>query len=237
MQWAVTNMKTGGFLYDWFLYPHRIAAIAPHLRAVVSPLVLDIGCGNHSPRITKHYLARCEYHGVANRRWNLDAEDDRCMNRFFQIDLNDPSALAAVPDRGYDAVICSHVLEHLKDPYSIVPAIAAKVKSGGVLYIEAPSARSARLPRARDGWGPVRGCLNFADDESHRSMVDLARVAGILEQSGLSVEGARPRRMWRRIIFLPLYLLGALTTKRFVPASLLWDVMGFAESLRAARKK
>ena len=63
-------------VYNWFLYPHRIAAVRPWLKSA-RPRLLDIGCGNHSPRITKTYLPQCEYHGVDNRRWNRDAEDDR----------------------------------------------------------------------------------------------------------------------------------------------------------------
>lgn len=222
-------------LYDWFLYPHRIAAVRELLPAGC-PRILDIGCGNHSPRITKHFLPHCVYHGLANGRWNLDAEDDRCMDHLFRIDLNQSSALSEVPDSGYDAVICSHVLEHLEDPHAVISFIASKVRPGGVLYVEVPSTRSARLPRARDGWGPVRGCLNFSDDDSHRTMVDLERVAWYLDQSGFDVEGPCFRRMWRRIVFLPLYVLGTFVTKGFVPASVLWDPMGFAESLRAVRR-
>ena len=229
-------MKPGRILYDWFLYPHHIAAIAPYLRAAARPQVLDIGCGNHAPKIAKRYLPRCIYHGVDNRRWNRDAEDDACMDRFFELDVNRLESLAALPDAAYDAVICSHVLEHLAEPYHVVAALAAKVRPGGVIFVEVPSPRSLTLPRAANGWLGIRGCLNFHDDETHRTMVDLDVVADTLRRAGFAVNAPRPRRMWRRVLGLPLFVVAVLVTKGFIPASVVWDITGFATILTAVRE-
>jgi SAM-dependent methyltransferase len=221
-------------LYDWFMIPHRIVAVRRHLSAQ-RPLILDVGCGNHSPRITKCYLPSCVYHGVDNGRWNLDEQDDRCMDRFYRLNIEAEGALAVVPDGQYDAALCSHVLEHLDKPYELISRIAAKVKPGGTLYVETPSPRSLRLPRTHDGWLGVRGCLSFYDDETHRAPVDLGRVAGILCENGFRVRGPSVSRLWRRVFFLPLYLAAVVVAKRFIPASLLWDVTGFADCLTAEK--
>lgn len=222
-------------LYDWFLYPHRVAAIRPFLRGAAAPRLLDIGCGNHAPKTTKRYLPSCVYHGVDNRRWNRDAEDDACMDRYFELNLDQPGALAVVPDAAYDAVLCSHVLEHLAEPCRVVEALAPKVRPGGVFYVEVPSPRSLTLPRAAGGWMGIRGCLNFYDDDTHRTMVDMHAVAGVLRKSGFAVGAPRPRRLWRRVWGLPLFILGVLVTKGFIPASVVWDVTGFATTLTAVR--
>ncbi len=223
-------------MYDWFMYPHRLAAIRPFLEAS-HPRVLDIGCGNHSPKITRRYFPNCLYHGVDNRRWNRDDEDDRQIDRFFDLDLETPGCLDQVPAGFYDAVICSHVLEHLSQPYDLVGPMASKLAPGGVLFIEVPSRRSLRLPRAVDGWLCVRGCLNFCDDETHQSMVDLEQVAGILREKGLVTRGPVTSKLWRRVLLLPLYLSAVLMAKGFVPASLLWDITGFACSLKGVARK
>lgn len=222
------------WLYNWFMLPHRIAAIRGHLPQE-RPRILDVGCGNHSPRITKTYLPDCEYHGIDNRRWNRDSADDRAIDRLYEIDLNAPAGLDRIADGAYDAVICSHVLEHLAEPCDVVSRLARKVKPGGVLYVETPSARSLKLPRAANGWMGIRGSLNFHDDDSHRQLVDLARIAEMLEKEGFRVTGPRRCRLRRRIVFLPLYLIATLVTKGFVPASVVWDVAGFAASLTATR--
>lgn len=223
-------------LYNWFMLPHRIAAIRHRLPSG-RPRVLDVGCGNHSPRVTKAYLPQCEYHGIDNRRWNRDGDDDRAIDRFFAIDLEVAERLDEVPDETYDAVICSHVLEHLSDPYGVARRLVRKVKPGGVLYVETPSPRSLALPRAATGWMGIRGSLNFRDDDSHKEPVDLARVAAELQKAGFSVDGPRRCLLWRRVVFLPLYIVATLLAKGFVPASVVWDVAGFADALSAVRRR
>lgn len=39
-------------LYAWFAYPHRFLAVRELLKRP-GVLVLDVGCGNHSPRPAK----------------------------------------------------------------------------------------------------------------------------------------------------------------------------------------
>ena len=221
---------------NWLVYPHRIAAVRGWLRAD-RPRLLDVGCGNGSPTSTRRCLPGCEYHGIDHTRWARSEEDDRNMDRFFDIDLERPQALDAVPDGAYDAVICSHVLEHLSNPEAVLREVLKKVKPGGVLYIEVPSRRSLTLPRARHGWMGIRGCLNFYDDATHKTLVDLSMVARILSDSGFRVGATRPRRMWRRVWLLPVYMAGGLLMKGYIPAAVLWDVTGFAEYLTAVRQE
>ena len=221
-------------LYDWFMLPHSIAA-ARRVGVPDSARILDVGCGNHSPRKVKTYYPRCEYHGIDNTRWNQDERDDSAIDRFFRVDLDAPGQLDVLPSGHYDMVICSHVLEHLIRPYQAVAEIMGKVKPGGGLYIECPSQRSLRLPFAADGFYGIHGCLNFHDDNTHKTMVDLEHVAELLRASGFTVTGPSPTRLYRRVFLLPLYVAAVLCVKRFVPASILWDVTGFAQSLTAKR--
>ena len=58
--------------YRWFEHPHRFLALR---ELGDSPTILDVGCGNHSPTLTKKYFPGATYHGVANEEWNLDARD------------------------------------------------------------------------------------------------------------------------------------------------------------------
>ena len=42
---------------------------------------------------------------------------------------------ATVPEAGYDAVLCAHVVEHLDDPAGAVAWLASRVRPGGRLYL------------------------------------------------------------------------------------------------------
>ena len=215
-------------LYHWLACPFRMVAIRKCMGS--GPVrILDVGCGNHSPRITRTYIPHCTYHGVQKSRWNLDAADDAVIDRLFTIDLDDADALGAIPDSAYDVVICSHILEHLADPVAVVALLATKIAPGGMLYVETPSPRSLRLPRCSGGWMGIRGCLNFHDDETHRAVVDLDAVSDVLTAERVRVTPPRYCRLWRKILLLPFYMAATRVTKGFIPASVLWDATGFAQ--------
>ena len=225
-------MKLLSSAQRWFEHPHRFLALRELGR---SPKILDVGCGNHSPTLTKKYFPDCVYHGVANEEWNLDARDRELMDAFYQIDLDEISDLDAIDDGAYDAVICSHILEHVEQYERVVEWLSQKLGPGGVLYIEVPSARSLKFPRAKDGFFGVRGCWNFYDDPTHKTLVDLRSVSERLRDRGLEVSDISPRRLWRRVVFLPAYVAAGVATRGYIPASVLWDVSGFAEVLVARR--
>jgi trans-aconitate methyltransferase len=223
-------------LRGWFVCPHRMAAVRRFCGGDDSVQLLDVGCGNHGPRQAKHYLPNCTYHGLADRPWNLDEEDDAAADKFYWLDLETAEALDEVPDAGYDVLVCSHVLEHLEDPYAVTPTLIRKLRTGGLLYIETPSPRSMKLPRAVPGWMGVRGCLNFWDDDTHKTLVDMERLCGILESHEIVVQRAGWIPLWRRLWLLPVYVVACVISKGFVPASVLWDVTGFCNTVIGVKK-
>lgn len=220
--------------YNRFFPPFRLAWARRVFRGQ-SPQVLDIGCGNHSPVRTKQALAGCTYHGVDRGRWNSNAADRAACDRYFQVDLNAPAALQALPLAFYDLVVMSHVLEHLEHPADVLRGVHALIKPGGTLYVELPSARSLRLPCALNGWGPVRGCLNYRDDTTHLAPPDIAALRAVLSEAGFRVSPLRYARLIRKILFMPLISVVCLVVKGFIPASVLWDATGFSVYMTARR--
>jgi SAM-dependent methyltransferase len=223
-------------LYRWFEYPHRLLAVRKAI-AATGAAILDVGCGNHSPSITKRHFPRCVYHGVDRAAWNLDQRDAAAMDVLYRVDLSEPAGLDQIDAARYDAVVASHVLEHLDDPYAVAERLAEKVRPGGLFYVEVPAPASDRFPRARDGWLGIKGCLNFHDDPTHRAMVELPRIAALLEHKGFAVGPVRRRFLWRRLVLLPAYVLAGIVLRGYVPASVVWDVVGFAQCLVAQRRK
>lgn len=213
--------------YRWFEVPHRFVATAARLSAP-GAVVLDVGCGNHSPSLTKRYFPGCVYHGLDREDWNKDEADFEAMDRYLHVDLDVTGSLDAVPDRAYDVIMCSHVLEHIKDPDRVARELASKLDADGVMYVETPTEKSLRLPHAANGWWGIKGCLNFYDDPTHREVVDLGSLGQALRAGGFGVSRVRRRFLWRRVLLLPLYAVAGLLTRGYVPASVVWDLTGFS---------
>jgi 2-polyprenyl-3-methyl-5-hydroxy-6-metoxy-1,4-benzoquinol methylase len=217
---------------NWLAMPPRLVVLN-HILRLPGVRVLDVGCGNHSSSVTKQFFPDCEYHGVDRMRWNCDDADIQAAARMFWCDLDSVSEVSRIPDSRYQVILCSHVLEHLRHPYEVLSELVKKLSPGGSLYIEVPSGRSLKLPGAASGrWG-VKGCLNYHDDPTHITHVDLKIAAARLHDLGLAVTGPFRRRLLRRVCLLPLYALAGVVMRGYVPASVLWDVTGFADYLVA----
>ncbi len=222
-----------GRAYRWFEYPHRFVFCRRGLE-IPGVQILDVGCGNHSPSLTKSYFPESTYHAAdRNQEWNLAPADIQAIDRFFEVDLDETNALSVVPDAAYDVVFCSHVLEHLADPLTVAGDLAKKLRPGGMLFLEVPAPRTVNFPRAADGWMGIRGCLNFHDDPTHKTVVQLDAVRSLLETEGFRVSPVVPRRLWRRVLLLPLYAGAGVVLRGYVPASVVWDAVGFAELIVA----
>ncbi len=81
-----------------------------HLLPVSGLRILDIGCGNNSPTITKHWFPRCHYTGADIQRYNNNDDDLKAMDEFHLLGA-DGSGYAAIPDYSFDLVILHHVIE------------------------------------------------------------------------------------------------------------------------------
>ena len=193
--------------------------------------ILDVGCGNHSPTITKRWFPEAEYHGADIAKHNLDTADEKNLDRFFSLSM-EGGGYDAIPDGEYDFVVLNHVLEHIRDPEPVVKAACAKLKTGGLIWIAFPSLRSLTLPRA------TSGTLNFHDDATHVRMCEVKEVAGWLLASGVQILKAGPSRdLLRSLIgaaILPFALLRRLTTGK-LSAWGLWHVLGFEDRVLGVR--
>lgn len=88
--------------------------------------------------------------------------------------------LAEAPaDRKYDAILCSHVLEHVADPSQIVAQLAARLSDGGVIYAEVPLEMWRGMSALK--WDPV----------THINYYNLASFEWLFTARGLSVLESR----------------------------------------------
>lgn len=124
--------------------------------------VLEIGPGGGY--FAKHWLAQhpdSAYHAL---------ESDRSCHaslRALGVQVGEgPTALARVPQ--VDAVVLSHVLEHVADPAAFLRAVTGPLRPGGVLFIEVP----------------CRDWEHKDEDEPHLLFFDKAPMGRLVESLG-----------------------------------------------------
>ncbi len=190
--------------------------------------MLDIGAGNHSATRTRAWLPSCRYTGVdRDRRYHNDARDFALMEAFHELDLT-RLEFGGIPDGAFDVVMMAHVVEHLANGDEVVRALCAKLRPGGVFYLEFPSPRSLRLPS-------MRGTLNFRDDDSHVRLWTRPELERALADGGLRVVASGARRDAFRIAITPLRVVASLLRQGWVPGSVFWDLLGFADRIVAEK--
>lgn len=182
--------------------------------------VLDVGCGNNSPREAKILRPDLVYTGLDVADYNQE-DSIRYADAYVIVPAPDfASAIAAYAGR-MDAVVSSHNLEHCDDPAAVLRAMAAALRPGGRLFLAFPCEESVRFPRRR-------GCLNFFDDATHQAVPRWKPVVDALRASGFTLEHAcRRYRPWLlACLGLLLEPLGLLLGRN-MPAGSTWALYGF----------
>ncbi len=189
--------------------------------------MLDVGCGSHSPSITRKWMPACSYYGIDRQNYGNDEDDFDVMEKYYELDL-ERDTLDSVPDEFFDIVIMSHVIEHLSNGLEVITALARKVRPGGHFYLETPSERSLRLPS-------MKGTLNFFDDETHVRVYGVGEMEKALVDGGFRVVRSGTRRDWIRIVLLPAIVPVKYALRRELSAGDFWDVAGFASYVAAVK--
>jgi len=207
--------------------PPRLRYFYPRFKGE-SFALLDIGCGNHSASITKKWFPRCRYSGVDREMYNIDETDLRSADHFFLLDL-DRSNLEEIPDGHFDAILASHVIEHLHSGLKVLQILVSrKLKPGGLIYVEFPSIRSLALPN-------MPGTLNFCDDETHIRLYDVKDVANALLDNSMRIIRAGRRRCIDRILLMPIKILRETVRRHELRGGWFWDLLGFADFVFAQK--
>ena len=132
-------------------------------------------------------------------------------------------------DETFDAVVQSHVLEHVPDPVRLIGEGLRVLKPGGLLYVETPSERSLLFPSMPFSFEQSRS-LNFYDDPTHlgrpQTPQSLHRTfvmfgARVIEARRIVFPGVLLRSPW-------LLLRAVLTRDAALLETTIWRAFGFA---------
>lgn len=191
--------------------------------------LLDIGCAGSGLQKAQRFLPGCLYYGLDRTRDDLSGENIASMSGFYEIDL-EQSQLKEIPEDFFDAVLASHVLEHISNGEAIVSRLAKKVRVGGVMYIEFPNLHSLNVPSSR------RDYLHFCDDPTHQFVHSTRIISNILMNNGYRIIRAGARRDPIRIILSPLFFLRGVV-KGDPWTRTLYDLFGCVDLIFAIRVK
>lgn len=149
--------------------------------------VLDLGGGVGAAAAELKRLGRAE------RAVLVDLVADGALagiDRSFAGDLEDASFLdRVIAEEGpFDTVLCLDVLEHLRDPWTVVARLHRGLASGGTIVASIPNARNIRLV-----WPLViHGRFDLADggicDRTHLRWFVRDTAIALMTGTGLSLE-------------------------------------------------
>jgi 2-polyprenyl-3-methyl-5-hydroxy-6-metoxy-1,4-benzoquinol methylase len=120
--------------------------------------VLDVGCGaGDNADLIKAKYPRCEVQGITHSAAEAEIARARMTACWvFDIEKELPADLRGMR---FDAVIFSHVLEHMRDPAAILSRFSRLVVGGGCVIIAVPNTLSWAMR-----WQFVRGDFEYRPD-------------------------------------------------------------------------
>jgi 2-polyprenyl-3-methyl-5-hydroxy-6-metoxy-1,4-benzoquinol methylase len=103
--------------------------------------ILDVGCGaGDNAALIRSRFPDCEVHGVTLSAAEREIARHRMSScEVWDIEGDIPSELSGVR---FDAIIFSHVLEHLRSPEAVVAKFAHLLRPGGSVIVAVPNAVS-----------------------------------------------------------------------------------------------
>jgi len=168
-----------------FLMPNKSFYLDTHvmfLRAVREGRVLDVGCGSGER------LELLKQLGWTVKGVDLDAKAVAvAQKKGLDAECGDLKTMA-LPAESFDAVILSHVIEHVPQPCDLLTECARVLKPGGRLVMLTPNAESFGLDyygRCWRGLEPPRHLQIF----SQSSLEQIVKKAGLKMVKGKSLLG------------------------------------------------
>jgi len=159
-------------------------ALRKHVRSFAGKRLGDFGCG-YDARFVRGVLDELAHATLVDVALAPDLKTDR---RISAIEGALPEALESLEDDSLDIVLCISVLEHLRDPLSMLQEMRRIAAPGGVCLINVPSWRGKwflELSAFRLGLSPRE------EIEDHKIYYNPRELWPMLVRAGFQPSGIR----------------------------------------------
>lgn len=173
--------------------------------------LLDVGC-SLGFMLEEAEKTGWEAHGI---ELSTDAAAKARARGVKNIEVGDITAIG-YPERFFDVIIMTHVLEHLDDPFGYLRKMARWLKEGGILYISVPNFSSHSARRDGKDWTtlvPEEHISQFTVRALRMAMEKYSGCA-IREVAGDHRFGEEPRGIMQKIRYFLGYLKDRLLIGR-----------------------
>jgi SAM-dependent methyltransferase len=160
--------------------------------------ILDAGCGNGANMSMLRARGQAAI-GITLSR----AEASLCLERGLACVIGDIDRGLPFASRSFDAVLFSHVLEHVPFPEELLRKVLDLLDDEGAIYVALPNAL-----QFRQRYEFLRGRFRYSDngfmDRTHLRFFDFSSARQLLEAAGLKVVvhyaiGKVPQRFLRKL--------------------------------------
>jgi 2-polyprenyl-3-methyl-5-hydroxy-6-metoxy-1,4-benzoquinol methylase len=177
--------------------------------------ILDVGCGEGGFGFTLKQRLGAEVWGIEY----VPAAAEAARQRLDRVLVGDVmQRLEQLPDRHFDCITFTDVLEHLVDPYQVLLAIKQKLSSRGVIVSSIPNVRFFRNLFNL----VVKGDWRYEDagilDKTHLRFFTKKSIKSMFESLGyrvIQIKGINATPSWKVTLF-NLVTLGTFSDTRYL---------------------
>jgi 2-polyprenyl-3-methyl-5-hydroxy-6-metoxy-1,4-benzoquinol methylase len=163
--------------------------------------ILEIGCGEGNT------LIELKRQGKAKFVVGIDIVDlnqSSKLDKFILADIENDNI--NLPEEYFDIIICADVLEHLKDPWSVLKKIRKFLKPNGILLASIPNVREIKTLISI----VIKGDFKYVDsgilDKTHLRFFCKKNVIELFESTGYKIEKVTFKLSPKRKFLLKLSL-------------------------------
>ncbi len=190
--------------------------------------VLDVGCGNASVLAFKDLNPSIHYTGIDVDDYYQTPNSKNAMDQYHIFDPYTFASEIDTLDTDYDAIVCSHNIEHCYDPDGVLLAISRRLKKGGKLYLSFPASESVNFPSRI-------GTLNYYDDETHNDKLpNFENLLKILDLENFEII-YNSKRYSPKILWLIGFLLEPFSKRKKSVMTGTWEYYGFESIIQASK--
>lgn len=153
--------------------------------------ILDVGCGDGA-------LGRAIKARQASEVVGVTFSDEEAVKARASLDSVVVADLETTSLTGlgrFDCIVCSHVLEHLRDPVRVLKVLGQNLTGTGVIVVALPNALHYRQRLAF-----LAGRFRYTDgglmDRTHYRFFDWNTARELIAEAGLALETARAVGGW-----------------------------------------